>query len=106
MHVILSYACSFTYQNLSLLAFRWNSQQACLNTFVRNYDIYCRIVDDNTRTPTNIKSLLDNRGLVSEAKNMLKQLEQISFVLNKFQVRYIFSYNMRMLPLREYVYCQ
>jgi hypothetical protein len=67
---------------------RWTSQRAALDSFVTNYDHYGRIIDD-TRVvvPDNIRNFINNRGLVSEAKQMLLQLDQISATLNLFKVK-------------------
>ena len=51
-----------------------------------NYEHYGSIVDDEHVTiPDNIENLIINRGLVSEAKAMLSQLEHVAAVLNMFQ---------------------
>lgn len=66
---------------------RWTSQTATLQTFIRNYECYGKVVDgDEVLMPHNIKAFINNRGLVSEAKAMLAQLEFIAIVLKGFQV--------------------
>ena len=50
---------------------RWTSQRECLNTFISNYELYGVIIDNGDVTiPDNIKNFVNNRGLVSEAKNL------------------------------------
>lgn len=66
---------------------RWTSQTEALQTFIRNYEYYGRVVDgDEVQMPHHIKTFINNRGLVSEAKAMLAQLEFIAAALKGFQV--------------------
>lgn len=66
---------------------RWTSQRSTLATFIANYELYGSVIDDEHATiPDNIRRIVNNRGLVSEAKAMLTQLDHIAAVLNSFQV--------------------
>ncbi|MEL7307755.1 MAG: hAT transposon family protein, partial [Pseudomonadota bacterium] len=65
---------------------RWSSDKACFSTFVENHHLYLRIRDSegNSMSPR-IKHLIDNRGLLLEARHMLQQLDKISDALNVMQ---------------------
>ena len=59
---------------------------------IHNYPLYGKIVDgecDDDESPCsipdNIRNIINNRRLVSEAKSMLQQLQHVGIVLNTFQ---------------------
>lgn len=65
---------------------RWNSQIACLKTFITNRPFYLQIVDNNEDEIDNdIKCLVNNLHLYKEAKNMYNQLEPVAKALMKLQ---------------------
>lgn len=65
---------------------RWNSQDACIDAFLKNYQIYfeiwCEHPDDIDK---NIKSTVENAGIQMESMHLSQQLKIVSAALNKFQ---------------------
>lgn len=65
---------------------RWNSQTDAIESFLHNYNFMGQIIDDPAyNVDSSIKKLINNRGLVTQAKSMGTQLKKISGVLNQFQ---------------------
>ncbi len=73
---------------------RWNSQADCLNTFIRNYKIYCEILLDLSMEGKANEGELDaftrlqSSSLLKSAELLHKQLSVVSVVLDKV----LFSY--------------
>jgi len=63
---------------------RWNSQEACVSTFINNFYKYQEILNlhivefDNT-----IGQMLNDNGLYRESLNLQKQLKLVASVLDK-----------------------
>ena len=65
---------------------RWNSQNACVDTFLENFPKYHEIcIDNSDEIPLNIFGILNNAGLHMEAMNLSKQLKLVSSTLDRFQ---------------------
>jgi hypothetical protein len=67
-------------------ATRWNSQIACIDTYVKNYHTYVEIsTEDLVEIPQNIVRILDNVAIYKEALHMQKQLAELRDALNIIQ---------------------
>ena len=65
---------------------RWNSQEACMNTFLKNYQKYQEIcIDHSDEVPLNIIKIIKNANLHMKAIHPPKHLRLVSFVLNSFK---------------------
>lgn len=63
---------------------RWNSQNACLDTFLKNYYKYQQIAEDeDLQMETGLLTKLKNVALYKEAQNLQKQLHFVSLELEK-----------------------
>lgn len=66
----------------------WNSQEACLDTFIRNYHKYVEIDSEQSlaKVDPHISRLFNNNsGLFYEILNFHKQLKLVAIVLNDLQ---------------------
>ena len=63
---------------------RWMSDREAFITFVHNHSFYIEIRDEED-LPSNIEALIDNRGLLMEAKHMLTMLDKVGEALNTMQ---------------------
>lgn len=65
---------------------RWNSEQACLSSFIYNYNKYIEIsIEHKDEIDLNISTVLDNKGLFRECVNLKEQLNILADALNKLQ---------------------
>lgn len=67
---------------------RWNSHNACLNSFISNYSLYAQIKLEhltNGDFDSRISNLLGNVGLYSEAVHLSEQLNVLTNALNLLQ---------------------
>jgi len=65
---------------------RWNSTINCLETYVRNKDIFLKIIDENEeRLDSSITNIINNIGLYKEIKQLIIQLKPISISLDALQ---------------------
>lgn len=65
---------------------RWNSEEACLSSFIFNYQKYIEIsIEHKDDIDTNILTFLDNKGLYRECVNLQAQLSVIAKALDKLQ---------------------
>lgn len=65
---------------------RWNSEEACLSSFIYNYQKYIEIsIEHKDDIDTNILTFLDNKGLYRECVNLHAQLSFIAKALDKLQ---------------------
>lgn len=65
---------------------RWNSQAACLNTFIKNYALYLEIqAQYSNEFPEHINRILGNAMIYKEAINLHKQISIIEEALIKIQ---------------------
>lgn len=65
---------------------RWNSQQECVSTFIENYSKYVEIITEHLREiPANIAKILDNVTIYRDAVHLLRQLTEVSRVLDLLQ---------------------
>lgn len=63
---------------------RWNSQVACVETYVSNYNIYLEIRGEHEiLIPANIGKIIDNVGIYREAQNLLSQLKLFGNALDQ-----------------------
>ncbi|RXG71397.1 hypothetical protein Avbf_08565 [Armadillidium vulgare] len=63
---------------------RWNSQQACINTFIQNYYKYVEIANED-KLEMSITNILSNPSLYREARHLQKQVDVVSKALDKLQ---------------------
>ncbi|KAB7498650.1 hypothetical protein Anas_00532 [Armadillidium nasatum] len=63
---------------------RWNSQQACINTFIQNYYKYVEIANED-KLEMRITNILSNPSLYREAQHLQKQVDVVSKALDKLQ---------------------
>ncbi|KAB7504956.1 hypothetical protein Anas_09603 [Armadillidium nasatum] len=63
---------------------RWNSQQACINTFIQNYYKYVEIANED-KLEMSITNILSNPSLYREAQHLQKQVDVVSKALDKLQ---------------------
>ncbi|KAB7496884.1 Transitional endoplasmic reticulum ATPase [Armadillidium nasatum] len=61
---------------------RWNSQQACINTFIQNYYKYVEIANED-KLEMSITNILSNPSLYREAQHLQKQVDVVSKALDK-----------------------
>ncbi|KAB7498582.1 hypothetical protein Anas_06360 [Armadillidium nasatum] len=61
---------------------RWNSQQACINTFIQNYHKYVEIANED-KLEMSITNILSNPSLYREAQHLQKQVDVVSKALDK-----------------------
>ncbi|KAG8172922.1 hypothetical protein JTE90_029612 [Oedothorax gibbosus] len=65
---------------------RWNSQEACLSSFVYNYQKYVEIsIEHNEEFEKNILVCLDNKGLYRECLNLQVQVAIVAKKLDTLQ---------------------
>lgn len=65
---------------------RWNSEEACLSSFIYNYQKYIEIsIENKDEMDKNILTFLDNKGLYRECVNLTTQLSVIGKALDKLQ---------------------
>ena len=68
---------------------RWQSHEAVLHTFVKNYSTYLSILEEleeKNEVPKQLpKRSLESRFVYNEAKHMLLQLRKLTEVLDRFQ---------------------
>lgn len=65
---------------------RWNSQLDCVDTFIKNYHKYVQIHSEHTDDiPNNIAKIIDNVQIYKESLNLIKQLKEVSRVLDLLQ---------------------
>lgn len=70
---------------------RWNSQEACIDTFIKNFYKYQEIMNLHTNDfDESIRTILNNNELYREALNVQKQLTLVASVLDKV-TNYILS---------------
>nr|XP_047134881.1 uncharacterized protein LOC124812377 isoform X2 [Hydra vulgaris] len=60
---------------------RWNSQIDCIETYIKNYQIYVEIVD-NHDIPIKIRKIIENRAIFREANSLQTQLKIFGVVLD------------------------
>lgn len=63
---------------------RWNSQNACMSTFTKNFYKYVEISSEH-KVPDNISKTLNNIHLYKEVAELQKQLAHVSDALDKLQ---------------------
>ncbi|XP_047128963.1 uncharacterized protein LOC124809189 isoform X2 [Hydra vulgaris] len=63
---------------------RWNSQIDCIETYIKNYQIYVEIVD-NHDIPIKIRKIIENRAIFREANSLQTQLKIFGVVLDQMQ---------------------
>ena len=63
---------------------RWNSQNACLSTFTKNFYKYVEISNEH-KIPDNISKILNNIHLYKEVVELQKQLSVVSEALDALQ---------------------
>ncbi|RXG53525.1 hypothetical protein Avbf_11634, partial [Armadillidium vulgare] len=61
---------------------RWNSQQACINTFIQNYYKYVEIANED-KLEKSITNILSNPSLYRKAQHLQKQVDVYLKLLNK-----------------------
>lgn len=65
---------------------RWNSQIACLETFIKNHSHYTKIINDHTSDiDLNIINIIRDFNLYSNVKDLLLQLKPVADALNIIQ---------------------
>ena len=65
---------------------RWNSQEACMDTFLKNYQKYHKICFDHSdEIKLNMYRIINKPSLHMDAIHLSKQLKLVSCALNKFQ---------------------
>jgi len=65
---------------------RWNSQEACIDTFLKNYQKYFEISCEHPdEIDKNIISTVRNASIQMETMNLIQQLKLVSIALNTFQ---------------------
>lgn len=63
---------------------RWNSQEACIDTFINNFYKYQEIMNLHIIDfDESIRTILNNNELYREALNVQKQLTLVASVLDK-----------------------
>lgn len=67
---------------------RWNSQQKCLETFIRNRQFYLQIVDEHEKEiDDKIARIINNVAIYKEAKSLDGQLIHITKALDKVKLK-------------------
>lgn len=65
---------------------RWNSHINCLETYVRNKDMFLKIIDEHEEeVDSNIRNIINNIALYKEVKNLISMLKPIKHSLNELQ---------------------
>ena len=64
---------------------RWNSQEECVNTFIKNFHKYVEIANEAENFDSNTNKILSNVGLYRESLILKKQLKEVSIALDKLQ---------------------
>lgn len=65
---------------------RWNSHIKCLETYVRNKDVFLKIIDEHEEeVESNIQKIINNIGLYKEVKQLISQLKPINISLDVLQ---------------------
>ena len=67
---------------------RWNSQVACVETYVTNYQVHLEIQGEHSDVPANIGKIVDNVGIYREAQNLLALLKLLEAALDKVLQKY------------------
>lgn len=63
---------------------RWNSQEACVSTFLNNFYKYQEIMNTHIcEFDKSICQILNNNGLYRDSLNLQKQLKLVASVLDK-----------------------
>ena len=64
---------------------RWNSQDACVETFLNNYQKYHEICSEHPEVDRNIFKIINNAAIHIESMHLQKQLKVVSKCLNIMQ---------------------
>ena len=60
--------------------------EAELGSYERNYEFYGQCIDAKVDLPANVKRIIQNRQIFTEAKYLRKELGIIKSAINAFQV--------------------